>query len=260
MNAQERLWKVGSLVGIMLVVFLVVLSVNGIKDVGTDDPIYNSITVNGTAEAFAIPDVATFSFGVTEKAKTVAEAQTAASDKINSALSAVRGSGIEDKDIKTTAYSISPSYEYVGANCNEFRCTPGTRTLTGYEVSQSVQVKIRDLDKVGSVFSSIGALDVENVSGLTFSIDDIEKIKAQAQAQAIADAKAKAKVLASQLGVRLVKITSFYDNSDSPIFYGRAEGMGGDAMSVKSLAAPAPEVPAGEQKVTSNVMISYEIR
>lgn len=262
MNIQDRFWKVASLVGILLVVFLAVLSIKGIQSLGSDqEPIYNSISVNGKGEVVVIPDVATFSFSVTETSKTVAEAQDKASVRTNAALKAIRDAGIKDEDIKTTSYSINPHYEYANGACNEFRCLPGKSTLTGYDVAQSVEVKIRDLEKAGELFSAIGALNVQNVSGLSFSVDDIEKEKSKARALAIADAQAKAKELSKQLGVRIVKITSFYDSSDQPNYYGRAEGMGGDSM-VKNMAAPAaaPEIPVGEQKVVSNVTISYEIK
>ena len=260
MNPQENFWKVSTLAVILLAVFLGVLSIKGLKDIGTDDPIYNSISVNGKGESIIIPDIATFSFGVTEKAKTVIEAQDKASVRINAALKAVKDEGVDPKDIKTTSYSINPYYDNSGGSCNEFRCTPGKSVLAGYEVSQYVEVKIRDLKKAGAIFSTIGSLNVDNVNSLAFAIDDVEKVKSIARAEAIADAQLKAKELAKQLGVRIVKITSYYDDSNQPIFYGR-EGMGGDAMNIKTLTASvAPEISPGEQKVTSNVTITYEIK
>ncbi len=265
MTIQEKVWKTGMWVGIILAIFLVVISIKEIKSIsyiGRDNPGYNNISVNGKGEALSIPDVATFSFSVTETAKTVDEAQTKATDKSKAALKAVRDAGVADKDIQTTSYSINPHYDYQNASCGLNYCPPGKSVLTGYEVSQTVQVKIHDLEKAGSIFSAIGALDVQNVNGLSFAIDDIEKVKAEARAKAIADAQSKAKELAKQLGVRIVKITSFYDSSDQPMYFGRGEGMASDAMNVKvqSAIAPAAEIPAGEQKVISTVTITYEIK
>ncbi|MEN9912713.1 MAG: hypothetical protein RLY66_121 [Candidatus Parcubacteria bacterium] len=260
MNAPERFWKIATLVGILLAVFLAVISVKGMQTLNDNDtPAYNSISVTGKGEAVSIPDIATFSFGVTESAKTVADASTKAADRMNAALKAVKDAGVEEKDIKTTSYSINPKYDYEGGECNTYRCTPGKSTLTGYEVGQTVQVKIRDLKKVGDIFSTISSLNVENVNSLSFAIDDVEKFKDEARAKAIDDAKAKAEVLAKQLGVRIVKITSFYDSSDQPMYYGR-EGMGGDAMVMNVKAASAPEIPAGEQTIMSSVTITYEIK
>ncbi len=122
-------------------------------------------------------------------------------------------------------------------------------------------MKVRDLKKAGSLFSTIGALDVQNVNGLTFSIDDLDEEKAEARELAIENAKSKAKDLASQLGVKLVRISSFYDQSDEPIYYGRGGDMMAETSMVKNAAvAPAPQVPTGEQKVTARVSITYEIR
>lgn len=264
MNIPSNFWK--TVIGAfgILTIFLVILSIKEIKSigyVGKDAPIYNTISVNGKGETVSIPDVATFSFSVNETAKTVAEAQTKATDRTNAALKAVRDAGVEDKDIKTTSYSINPHYDYQDGVCTTGYCRPSKSVLTGYDVSQSVEVKIRDLAKAGAIFSTIGSLNVQNVNGLSFAIDDIEKVKAVARAKAITDAQAKAKELAKQLGVHLVRITSFYDSSDNPVFYGR-EGMGGDMMTLKAAVAPvaAPEIPTGEQKVTSNVTITYEIK
>ncbi len=260
MNVQDRFWKVASLVGVLLAVFLAVVSVKGIQSFNDNDtPAYNSISVSGKGEAVSIPDIASFSFGVSETAKTVADASNKAADRMNAALKAVKDAGVDEKDIKTTSYSINPKYEYEGGDCNTYRCTPGKSTLVGYEVGQTVQVKIRDLKKAGDIFSTISSLNVENVNGLSFAIDDIEKVKAEAREKAIADAKAKAQILADQLGVRIVKITSFYDSTDQPVYYGR-EGMGGDMMVMSAKAVSAPQIPAGEETVTSSVTITYEIK
>lgn len=260
MNVQDRFWKVASLVGVLLAVFLAVVSIKGIQSFNDNDtPAYNSISVSGKGEAVSIPDIASFSFGVSETAKTVADASNKAADRMNAALKAVKDAGVDEKDIKTTSYSINPKYEYEGGDCNTYRCTPGKSTLVGYEVGQTVQVKIRDLKKAGDIFSTISSLNVENVNGLSFAIDDIEKVKAEAREKAIADAKAKAQILADQLGVRIVKITSFYDSTDQPVYYGR-EGMGGDMMVMSAKAVSAPQIPAGEETVTSSVTITYEIK
>ncbi|MEK7463674.1 MAG: SIMPL domain-containing protein [Patescibacteria group bacterium] len=262
MNYQERVWKVGAWVGTLLAIFLAVLIVKqfiSIKYVGKETPIYNSISVNGKGEAVSIPDIATFSFGVSENAKTVKEAQTKAADKINAALAAVRTGGVAEKDIKTLSYSIAPHYDYPQGVCTQYGCPSGKPVLDGYDVNQAIQVKVRDLAKAGELFDTLGATGIKTVDGLSFAIDDIDSVKAEARAEAIANAKEKAEKIAKDLGVKLVKITSFYDSSDDGYYpYAREGAMGGDMMSVK--ASVAPEIPKGEQKVTATVSITYEIR
>ena len=261
---KNRLWKVGTAVGLLLGLFLLVISIKEIKSikyVGKDTPIMNVITVNGKGEIVSIPDIAAFSFSVTETSKMVYEAQTKATTKINTTLKILKDNGIEEKDIKTLSYEINPRYEYLEGICLAGTpCRPGRSVITGYNVSQTIGVKVRDLKKVGTLFSAIGTLGVQNISSLSFSIDDIEEIKAEARDLAIENAKEKAQVLAKQLGVRLGRITSFYDSSDDQYgLYGR-EGMGSDIMTLKSPMAVSPEIPTGEQKVTSKVSITYEIR
>lgn len=264
MNNKEQIWSVGKWVGILLIVFLVAVSIKQFKSisyVGKETDYPANITVEGKGEAISIPDIATFSFTINENAKTVKEAQTAATQKINAALAVVKTGGVAEKDIKTLSYNINPHYEWSPGVCTAYGgCPNGKNVLTGYDVSQTIQVKVRDLAKAGELFDSIGTAGVKDVNGLTFSIDDIDTVKAAARDQAIVDAKAKAQKLAKELGVTLVKITSFYDVSDDPYspMYAR-EAMGGDVanMSIKSIA---PEIPAGEQKVISKVNISYEIK
>ncbi len=259
MKNQEQIWKIGKWVGVFLVIFLAVISLKqlvSISYVGKEFPAMTNITVNGKGEAISIPDIATFSFSVNEFAKTVKLAQTQATNKINKALDAVKAGGVAEKDIKTLSYTINPHYEYSQGVCTQFGCPNAKSVLTGYDVSQTVQVKVRNLEKAGELFDTLGTTGIENVNGLSFSIDDIDSVKAVARASAIVDAKAKAEKIAKDLGVTLVRITSFYDSSDS--YYPYAESaMGGDIMSAKSVV---PSIPTGEQKVTANVSVTYEIR
>lgn len=261
MNNQERVWRIGQWVGVLLIVFLAVLSIKELKSigyVGKGQSTVNSISVNGKGEAISIPDIATFSFGVTENAKTVEEAQSKATAKINSALAAIKAGGVDEKDIKTISYNINPHYDYNQGVCNQLGCPGGKQVLNGYDVSQTVQVKVRDLSKAGELFGTLGTSGIKTVDGLSFSIDDIESIKALARAEAIKNAKEKAEKVAKDLGVRLVRVMSYYDSSDDPYLPYAREGLGGDTAILKTTVAP--EIPAGEQKVTANVSVTYEIR
>ena len=273
MHTPEKIWKIASWIGVLVVIVLIIGSFIGLKVLfNSNGGEYKSqtpptISVTGTGEAYSIPDVATFSFSVTANAKTVTDAQTQATTKINAALKTVRESGVEDKDIQTTSYSINPHYDYQNAVCPAIAradgvpvyCPPGKSVLTGYDVSQSVTVKIRALDKAGTLFASIGSLKVDNLNGLDFSVDNPDTIQAQARTLAITDAKSKADILAGQLGVHLVRIVSFSeDNGGSyprPMMYAMT-----DSVSASGKAIVAPEIPAGQQKVTSNVTVTYEIK
>lgn len=254
----------------LLVLFLAALSIRTLKEigyVGANPNSTNQITVDGTGDALATPDIATFSFSVTETAKTVVDAQTAATTKINATLKAVRDGGVADKDISTESYTINPHYDYQSSpacvitnyGTSASYCPPSSKSvLTGYDVSETIQVKVRDLTKAGALFAAIGALNVDNLNGLNFSVDNPDAIQAEARSKAIADAQSKAQELAKELGVSLGAITNFSDNSGGRVYY--AAAMSVDAGSSGKATAPAPEIPAGEQKVTDNVSITYEIK
>lgn len=250
------------IVAVLLSLYLLVISIKEIKSiayVGRDVPTQNTITVSGTGDAVAVPDIATFTFGVTQEAADVATAQKNATNKINAAIDFVKQNGVADKDIKTTSYNITPVYDYANGVCNAYQCSPSKQTLRGYEVSQMIEVKVRKTEDAGKLLSGIGAQGVTNISGLNFGVDKEETVKAQARQLAIDDAKSKADTLAKQLGVHLVRIVNFNESGNVPIYYDKmAMGMGGGVA--QSASVPTPSIPSGEQKITSNVTITYEIR
>jgi uncharacterized protein len=261
---KEKLFKTLSLFAIVMTLFVVVKGVNEIREskfIGGGTVPQSTITISGEGEVFAVPDIAMFSFGVDEEAGTVAKAQDGAAKKINAALAFLKDSGVKEKDIKTTNYSVYPRYEFRREEivCITFPCPqpPGERVLIGYQVSQNVSVKVRDVDEAGEILSGIGVLGVTNVSGLSFSVDDEDVLQREARQMAIEDAQDKAKELARDLGVRLVRIVSFSESGSQPYprFFAEnaALGKGGDALVV-------PDIPVGENKIVSRVSISYEIR
>lgn len=247
---------------LLLAAFLFVKTISEIKAysfIGGGVPVSNTITVSGEGEVFAVADTAQFSFSVIEEAETVAIAQDAATKKMNLALGLLEGAGIEDRDIKTTSYNIYPRYDYIREACTQFYCPPGEQKLRGYEVSQSISVKVRDTEMAGKVLADIGSSGVSNVSGLNFTIDDEDELQREARQDAIEDAEAKAKQLANDLGVRLVRVVNFSENVAQP-YYARSFDM---AMSMEEDGmggAFVPDLPVGENKITSRVNITYEIR
>jgi uncharacterized protein len=250
--------------GILLVVFLAVQSIKTLKEyryIGHASSQPNTITVSGTGEVTAVPDTGTFSFSVVEEAKVSADATDAAAKKMNAIIAALKAAGVDEKDIKTTGYNVYPKYEYqtkdIVCPMNSYCPQQGKQVLTGYEVSQTVQVKVRKTADAGTLLSKVATLGASNVSGLDFVIDDMDAIKTQARDKAIADAKGKAAQLARSLGVDMSRIVSFSESGNGgPIYYDKAVmgaplGMGNQAS--------VPQLPVGENKVTSNVTITYEI-
>lgn len=243
-----------------IVIFSLFLSTKIVSEVVTwyesdRADITNTISVEATGEIVAVPDVATFSFGIIEESESVESAQSEASKTMNLAIALLSEKGVDGDDIKTIEFSVNPKYEY--GFCRGFDCPPQTRELVGYEVSQSVQVKVRDTSKAGEILAGITALEVSSIGGLNFTIDDTDALKAEARSIAVKNAKDKAEKLAKDLGVKLKKVVSFSEDGDrGGPFYAEVKsfGIGGGAASV------IPDLPAGENTITSRVYITYEIK
>ena len=245
---------------VVLTLFLVAQTILLIGNFGRPGiPATDTITVNGDGQATLPPDVAKISFTVQNTAATVVDAQAATTKQANAAIAFVKEQGIDDKDVKTLSYNIYPQYSYPNP-CSRGELCPaynGTPKITGYQVSETVQVTVRDLASVGTFLGGLGKLSVQNVSGPDFSLDDSTAGYDAARADAIAKAKAQATLLSRQLGVRLGKIVNFSESSGYrpyPMIY----GMGGSMMDTKE--ASAPSLPTGENTYSTSVSITYEIR
>ncbi|OGI62561.1 hypothetical protein A2818_02400 [Candidatus Nomurabacteria bacterium RIFCSPHIGHO2_01_FULL_40_12] len=224
----------------------------------------NVITLSGHGEVQAVPDIANVYFTISKDAKTVKEAQEAVAKIEKAALDFLKEKGVADKDIKTENASFYPKYEYrydtkIMMPCNEYGCPSrgGNNVIVGYTASESVTVKVRNTDDAGVIMQGLGTVGVSNLSGPNFAIDDEDALKAEARKKAIDDARAKAKVLAKDLGVKLGRISNFSEsgNYPMPMYYGKA------TMFADSGEESAPaEIPKGENTISSDVTITYEIR
>jgi uncharacterized protein YggE len=257
----ERLRQAVFATVIVLGAFLavqVIGAVMGLRYIGAGVPASNTITVSGHGEAVAVPDIATFSFSVVSQKAAVADAQADATAKANTTTAYLKAAGIDEKDIQTSNYSINPQYDYVQTACTNGYCPGGRQVLRGYEVRQTTTVKVRDTSKAGDLLAGVGGKGATEVSGLNFTFDDPTRVQTDARDKAIADAKAKADVLAKQLGVSIVRVTAFSENSGGypqPMAY----GLGGATNQAKDMAV-APEISVGQNKVTNDVSVTYEIR
>ena len=252
-NQNKNLIIALIIVGIILLLSLTVWVNVDIKDRIQETG--NTISVSGTGKVYTKPDLALTTFSVVTEAKTVEEALSENTKKMNAIIDFMKGQGIEEKDLKTTSFNIYPRYEYQRIEIEIYPYPPGKRVLVGYEVTQSLEVKIRDMEKIGNVIEGATTAGANEVGSLQFTVDKEEEFKKQAQKEAIDEAKTKAQELASQLGVNLVRITNFSESSVVPYFYG-----------LEKAAAPAglgggetPQIETGENKIEVTVTITYEI-
>ncbi len=238
----------------IFVVVKIIHEVAVISRIGSTEPVANVISVSGKGEVTATPNIASFSFSVEESASNVADAQTAATKKTNAILEYIKKNNVADKDIKTLSYNIYPRYDYQ----NGTYYNPGKQILSAYVVSQTVEIKVRNMSEAGKLLTGIGEFGATNVSGLSFSVDNQEQLMLDARDKAITDARDQAKKLANALGVKLGAIRGFYESMPyQPMYYGRDMLM---SASGSAKEGAAPELPSGESKIKSEVTVTYEIR
>ena len=248
------------LLALALTLFVIVKIFTGIRAyhyIGeTNGPA--TITVSGTGDVVATPDIATVDWSVTNEAASVATAQTQTTNAANAILAFLEKNGVDAKDIQTTDYEIYPQYNYVNTPVTDLPNMPvytnSTQVLAGYSVSETMEVKIRSLANAGTLLAGIGSLGATGVSGLSFTEDNYDDLVKQAEASAITDAKTNANTLAKNLGVKIVRLVSYSNQSavPGPIMYAMAKDSSGSAA--------VPQISAGQSKITANVTIVYEVR
>jgi len=266
--------KIKNYLGIAGVVALAAFALSAVAYVSTysrsiEPSAFRSFTVSGEGEAIAVPDVAQFTFSViTQGGTDIPALQKENTNTANAILDFLKENGVDKKDIKTQLYSVEPRYQ--SYDCNNTRpiyyngvstysepepCPPPE--IVGYSINQSVLVKIRDFDKAGDLLAGTTNRGANQVSGLSFTIDDPDMLQAQARTEAIKKAREKARATAKAGGFRVGRLLSI-DEGYVPYYgYGlkteAAYGIGGDA-------SPAPSIEPGSQEVKVNVTMRFEIR
>jgi uncharacterized protein YggE len=256
--------KQGRVLGLLLLLMVVVAlgsyAMLNLEKLQYVNPTIATISVAGEGEVLAVPDIGQFSFAVTAEGAEAAVAQEASGTKINAVLAYLKEQGVEDKDIKVEYYNLNPRYRYEERVCmmNSY-CPPGEQIADGFEVTQSVSVKVRDTKKAPTLITGVGEKGATNISSLEFTVDDIEALRDEARAKAITDAQEKAGVLADQLGVRLVKFVSYYEDGGYTEPFYRAKTLSMDAAMAESAFGGA-ELPVGEESTKVQVTVTYEVK
>lgn len=261
-NYKYLIWS-GTVVLIVLSLFLLV-AMNQISDTAVTT---NTISFSGEGKIFAVPDIAAISFSIVTEASTSKVAQDQNSEKSKKIVEFLKNQNIEDKNIKTTGYNVYPQYSYPRPLLRQgfegqalapesypeyYDSNP---KITGYQVSQSFEVKIRDLEKVSAVLDGLVTTGANQVNNLGFKVDNEEELKEQARELAIKDAKEKANKLKKQLDIRLGKIVNYNEGGYYPMYF-KTEALD----SRGGVGGGGPEIPVGENEIVVNVTITYQIR
>jgi hypothetical protein len=241
---------------VVVIIFAILFAISLVLDwrMKENNNISQKVIVGrGSAEIKAIPDVANFVFSVKKMQKEAKDAQQKMIEVSNLALQILEKKAVAKKDIKTINYSTYPEYDN-SPQCSEGVCSGSKNILKGFVSNQTFSVKIRDIAKASEILNELSSIGVDEVGGLTFVIDSMEKIKYQARMQAILNAKVQAQATANGLNVKLKRIVKFAedDNNGFQPLYARS------AMAVSGKDQDQLNIQAGEESVRSSVIVTYE--
>jgi uncharacterized protein YggE len=214
-----------------------------------------TIGVSGEGKVTVKPDVAELSFSVINQGSDPALLQTSNDTRMKTAIDYLKSQGVKEEDIKTTAYVLLPQYEHdVPQPLPRTEIRPPR--IIGYTLTQTVNAKLRDLLRVGSIVGGLTEQGVNQINGISFFVENPEEFRAKAREEAILKAQTQAASIAARLGVKLGRITNFHE---SPIFYPPpfAFGVGGGLEKGGGFAAP---IEPGSQEITVMVNINYAIK
>ena len=216
----------------------------------------SGIWVTGEGTIALEPDLALLNLGVEATAGTVAEARGEAASAMDAIVAALKAQGVEDRDIQTRFFNISPRYEYQEVLEEGFR--RGKQVLVGYVVNNSASVKIRDLDSVGRVIDEVADAggDVTRINGISFTVDDAKPFMVTLREQAVGDALARAQQFADLTGVTLGELLFITEaTGGAPVISDFAE----EAFAVRALAAPTTQISGGELELRVSVRAVFGI-
>ena len=204
------------------------------------------LSVSATAESRRVPDVATISTGVVTQAADANAAMRANAVQMDKVMAAIRTAGIAERDVQTSGINLNPQYRYVE---NQLP------SITGYQANNTVNVKVRDLSKLGKVLDAFVASGANQVNGPSFEVDKPEEAYDEARLAALQKAQARARTYADALGLKVRRIVSISEGGSSvPRPMPMMRAMAADAVMSKETS-----VSPGEAALSVNIDVVFEL-
>jgi len=241
---MDKTLKITIIVGILIFSFSILWFV---YEYSKTRPELRTFSVSGEGKEVVVPNIAKIRIGVISEGLDLTTLQKENSEKMNRIINFLKEKGIDEKDIQTENYSVTPKYDY----------SKSTYRIVGYTISQDLKVKVRDLSNIGEILSQAVNYGANNVSGPNFTVDDKEVYLEKAREKAIKNAKEKAEKIAKTVGFRLGKIVSIIESSlyePYPVML-KEIGVGGESLPVFQ-----PQIQPGSQEIKVQVTITYEIK
>lgn len=204
-----------------------------------------TISLSASGSVSARPDIAEISTGVTSDAKTAREALNANTKSMTDVIDALKGAGIDEKDIQTSNFSVSPLYRHFKDG--------RPAEITGYRVSNSVRIVVRDLKKLGGILDEVVTLGSNQINGISFSVSETAELLDKARVEAMEKAIKRAKLYTEASGTKLGRVLTIneqtYSQPPRPVY----------ARAMRMEAAKAVPVEAGEQELQVRISVSWEL-
>ncbi len=209
-------------------------------------PMNPTISITSSGTVTAKPDQVAITIGVTSRAKTAKAALAANTAAMQPVVTALKASGIEPRDIQTSNFNLAPTYEYL-QNGKPPR-------LTGYEVSNTVEIRLRKVEKLGEILDQVVGEGSNQISGIQFIVSKADELRDEARKSAVANATRIARTYAEAAGVKLGTIISIAE----PM--GEAPQPRGRVMMQKSSAEAAAPIEAGEETIAATVTMIWALQ
>ena len=204
------------------------------------------LDITARGDVRRIPDVAVISAGVTTNAADAASAMQDNANRMSRVLAALKKAGVASRDVSTSSINLSPQYRYVENQAP---------VIVGYQASNQVTVRFRDIAKSGTILDALVKEGSNQINGPMLTIDKPEAAQDEARMAAIKAARARASLYATALGMKVVRVVSISES----------EGYSGGPVPVMAMrsmdaAAEKTEIMPGEQSVTVNVSVVFELQ
>lgn len=213
-----------------------------------DSKLVPSITVSGTGKVNVKPDIAFVQVGVLTEAEAASDALSKNNKAMAALMEMLKGQGIEERDVQTSNFNVGPKYDYDPQGRRQPR-------LVGYQVTNMVQVKVRKLAELGTLLDALVRTGANQVHGISFSVDEPERLMGKARIDAIEQAKARAEEYAAAAGVKVGRPLLIQEQSMIIPVPQPMQMMARGAMA----ADAAVPVAAGEQTLTAQVTVTYSL-
>jgi uncharacterized protein YggE len=222
---------------------------------GTDIAVGNTLlSLSAEGRVARAPDLAVFTAGVTSQGKTAAEALSANSADMNRVIAALKKAGIADKDIQTSNLNLNPIYA-PQRTMPDGQVVPAQPQIVGYQVSNQVTVRQRDLKGFGRVLDTLVAAGANQINGPSFELDQPDAATDEARTIAVKKARARAELYASAAGLRVVRIVSISESGG----YAPQPMMVNARMAMDSFGGAPTPVAAGEVSMNVSVSMTFEL-